>query len=88
MKRSEKLPRLASALLKVVDAKSTKIKRYELKRVIMFSLQIRDPHITNTWVETLLFQKLISLKNPLEESKKPYRNTLYLINVKECAMIE
>lgn len=86
MKRSEKLPKLAKALLNVVEGKGTKIKRYELKRVIMFSLEIRDPHIVNTWVETILFKKLISC--PSGESKKPHRNTVYIINIKGCETIE
>lgn len=82
MKKSEKLPKLAKALLDVVEAKGTKIKRYELKRVVMFTLEIKDAHVVNAWLETLLFQKLISCTT--SESKKPSRNTLYLINVKEC----
>ena len=86
MKRKEKLPKLANALLNCVDARKTKIKRYELKRVIMFNLEIRDAHIVNSWIETLLLRKLISCTT--SESKKPSRNTLYIINVKECAMIE
>lgn len=87
MKRSEKLPKLAKALLKIAEGKSTRIKRYLLKRVIMWTLNdIKDPHIVNAWVETLLFKKLISCTT--DEDKKPSRNTLYLINVKECAMIE
>lgn len=82
MKRSEKLPKLVKTLLTVVGANGTKIKRYELKRVVMFTLEIKDPHIVNNWVETLLFQKLIS--STTSEFKKPSRNTLYLIDIKKC----
>lgn len=85
MKRSEKLLRLAEALLDVVDHKFTKIRRFELRKIIISTLDLRDSHTINNWIDALLVRGLISCTT--SQAKKPYRNTLYVINVKECGSV-
>lgn len=86
MKRSEKLPKLASALLDVVDYKFSKVRRWELRKIIISTLDLRDSHTINNWIDTLLVKGLIS--STTSQAKKPYRNTLYRINVEECAKLD
>lgn len=88
MKKVEKLASLAKALHNVANWGKTDIKRFELRRIVMWTLEITDAHTINNWIEILLGKKLVALSDKSEYHKKPSKNTVYTINLNECVAYE
>lgn len=80
--KTENLSLLREVLEKLVVKRGSEVlTRKELKRLIIWTLDLRDIHTINSWLDFLWAKGLVSFKNESDKEKKPSNNTLYLINI-------